>query len=143
MKRGKVSQSHRGYFYCLAHTKKSKNFSISFDYFVWLLCLINIYVNQNYVYHLKSCIIKQSNQTKLKISLISLCGLNIERFPCELAKPSPFSYFQIFSPLFDSIWIRNDALNGTWAALTTILKSTFLPNFVFVGPHGNPLPEVK
>ena len=82
-------------------------------------------------------LIKQSNQTKLKISLISLCGLNIERFPFELGKPA------IFSPLFDSIWIRNEPLNGTWAALTTILKSSFLPSFVFVGLHGNPLRQVK
>merc|ERR1712055_334585 len=88
-------------------------------------------------------LIKQSNQTKLKISLISLCGLNIKMFPFELGKPSAFSYFQIFSPLFESIWIRNGALNGTWAALTTILKSTFLPSFVFVGLQGNPLRQVK
>ena len=81
-------------------------------------------------------IIKQSNQTKLKISLISLCGLNIERFPFELGEPSAFSYSQIFSTLFESIWIHNDALNRTWAAITTILKSTFLLNFVFVGHQG-------
>ena len=64
-------------------------------------------------------------------------------FPFELEKPSPFSYFKIFSPLFEGIVIRNKALNGTWAALTTILKPTFLPSFVFVGLHGNPLRKVK
>merc|ERR1739842_53859 len=99
-----------------------------------------------FVLYIQKIIIKQSNQTKLKISLISLCGLNIKMFPFELGKPPAFSYFQIFSnlsPLFCSIWIRNEPRNGTWAAVKIRSKTTFLPSFVLVGLQGNPLPQVK
>ena len=36
MKMGKIPQGYRGAIYCPGHTKKSKKFSISFDYFLWL-----------------------------------------------------------------------------------------------------------
>ena len=55
-----------------------------------------------------------------------------EKLPCDLEKPSPFSYSQILTPLFESIGIRNGALNGTWTAISTILKSTFLPSFMYL-----------
>ena len=53
--------------------------------------------------HKQVNLIKQSNQTKLKISLISLCGLNIKNVPCELEEPPAFSYFHLFLIVFGSV----------------------------------------
>ena len=91
-------------------------------------------------------IIKQSNQTKLKIYLITLCGLNNKSLPCDLEISSPFSSFLIFSNLFhlfDTIWDFYEALNGIWTAVKIRAKTTFLQSFVFVGLQGKSLQEVK
>ena len=48
-------------------------------------------------------LIKQSNQTKLKISLITMYGLNNKNLPCDLEESSPFSSFHHFLILFGSV----------------------------------------
>ena len=85
-------------------------------------------------------VIKQSNQTKLKNSLISLCGLNHIKLPFDLEISTAFFFL---SPLLDTIWDFYGALNGTWTAIKMVMKSTILPSSVFVGLQGNLLPEVK
>ena len=59
MKRGKVPQGQRGAIYCSTHTKKSKKFSISFDYFVW-----QRYYNVISTHNLNLCSYRESKSIK-------------------------------------------------------------------------------